>query len=85
MSKATPRPWIAYKEGIGWGIECADHYRIAWVVSEPGTRAADDAALIVSAVNAHDELVAVLRQLVEHPGSHNATEAARAALAKVGS
>jgi len=43
-----------------------------------------DWGLILRAVNAHDDLVAVIRELIAHPGSHNAAQAAKAALAKAG-
>ena len=64
---ATARPWFVYTgaisaHGYGTTIDAPDGSSVAFVASD-NTQA--DAELIVRAVNAHDSLVAGLRDLVD--------------------
>ena len=70
FSNATPRPWRIDRddrEGMGWNIHITDesgNNRVCFM-SNDGTgeniRGESTAALIVHAVNCHDELVAALK------------------------
>lgn len=97
MSGRTPGPWRYFKEANGTRFHVT-----ARATGTPGTSREDfaqvdirhetDAAFIVAACNAHDELVAALREIEGYSG-HYATQKnpsiraiqdiARAALAKV--
>jgi len=61
----TPRPWTAQGQtvpaGEFWAVEGANAETIAESTSEA------DAALIVRAVNAHDDLVAALQTIRDMP------------------
>ena len=66
MTGATPRPWKR-----GWRLrEISGDGRVVATIAPPSqhpaseARANADAALIVRAVNAHDELVAALRAIM---------------------
>lgn len=106
LSAATPRPW-KQNGSVIWGGKgetaaniCAIsepratryvQYTELSIGSKDGDEAWANAALIVRAVNAHDELVAALRKIAaldRHSGaslrSRAASEIARAALAKAG-
>ena len=100
MTDATPRPWRHKKHGGRYRIvDSAQELTIAYVPIEHMNKAEANAALIVRAVNAHDDLVKALR-LVERQLPKNADAAAyvqgtadfhgdeiiqiRAALAKAG-
>lgn len=94
MSYTLPRPWrLAENEH---NLECAPWRDavaieaefdvlavpsiVCWMTRPDG---ADNAALIVKAVNLHDDLVSVLRQMYDVHGGDGAWKAAAAVLAKV--
>ena len=58
--KHTPTPWAIFKAGIG--EENGDGIASLW---REGEEREANAALIVRAVNSHDELVKALKSLVE--------------------
>lgn len=72
MPHATPRPWIAGNAANGrifstWGI-FAGGKRIATVRGGPDVA---NAALIVRAVNAHDDLVKAVKELLTYIEADN--------------
>lgn len=97
MSARTPGPW--YADGELVRTHADSHYKapeVKWVAECGGTFGAGfkagertaNAAFIVTACNAHDELVAALQGLIDHRdelklGDYPAVTRARAALAKV--
>lgn len=77
MDKSTPRPWTAYARGIYAGpdrerLVAKVVGRIAFTPYTPEQarereQAADaNVRLIVRAVNAHDDAVAILRDILKH-------------------
>ena len=96
LSKATPRPW-GYYHGYVWNTDGKGGMPLRllpaykpWVESDASWRheAEANSALIVKAVNLHDELVAALREAVEAfeievPMGNSTIAAMRAVLAKV--
>ncbi len=88
----TPTPWKLFRETKKqgrWGIESFDQTRTIALLPNR-QNAWEDASLIVTAINAHDELVAALKTIaqraVDYPKSemaHLNAETAHAALAKV--
>lgn len=62
MSAHSPLPWEVPDGGIRPAIFAEDGSHVA-SMSDTGDEAEANAALIVRAVNAHDELVAALRDL----------------------
>jgi hypothetical protein len=102
MTKATARPWRVSRRLVrtgrkvvdaGWDIHGADTDNVALVLDDGAGReplwtaeAKANAALIVRAVNAHDDLIAVLADILEcedegQPIEHSIVARARAALA----
>ena len=95
MSAHSPLPWRVFMpQGAPVGVKDADGF---WVSSLhdhiPNSTPAERAALICRAVNAHAELVAALRRLIDAADSmadaancgqaDDAVEQARATLAKL--
>lgn len=82
----TPTPWHVWSQGLETKVRSGVDLNIA---STHGISSKDNAAFIVRACNAHDELVAALRvcadRLEEMANGKElfAVENARAALAKV--
>ena len=62
-TKHTPTPWREFSDADGTDIMTLSGDHIATI--EPGSTCEGNAALIVRAVNAHDELVAALRKIVD--------------------
>ena len=99
LKHATPRPWTVFQDHLNMteirsAVPAYFKREIATVYCTSTPRNAADAALIVHAVNAHDELVAVLRSLVASEDEHGdnigrmmragqAFDAARAVLSKL--
>lgn len=66
---ATPRPWFIDQDSESGAVDirCKDQKDgTAWGIATVWHRPMADAALIVRAVNAHDELVAFVADVVEH-------------------
>ena len=65
--KTTPRPWgYGYHRGLDEHLVGVTLENVA-IIEDRHENAAENAALIVRAVNAHDDLVAALRDLVSVP------------------
>ena len=94
---ATPRPWtverhdqddgsINYEIWTNGWVLIATYHRVVTLSDADNERAREDAALIVRAVNAHDDLVAALKAAMDHIGNGyqppDLIEQANAALAK---
>jgi hypothetical protein len=85
-TKATPRPWHCDGHGNDWEIFSSADWPIARLNAKIQAGAQANGALIVQAVNAHDELVALLEELIDIEGPQPGTAAwaakVRAALAR---
>ena len=99
MKEPTPRPWVVdfnHRIVDGEGEPIADCKVVGAITRLSNQKPAADAALIVRAVNAHDDLVAALRALVDkyaelvnggdcgfwNPENEDEMKAARTAIAK---
>ena len=77
--KHTPTPWrVTERSGgpSGYDVMCG-------TIRMAASQREREAAHIVKCVNAHDELVAALREIAMDSTDENARDIARAALAKV--
>ena len=89
MSIATPTPWFVYSQNSNMIVNAAATKVIADASSEEGdyAEAKANAAFIVRACNAHDQLVAALRAVLLEIGDYGRPSVradARKALAAAG-